>query len=174
MNKTAVLTGIATVAVALSAAAQGTINFSSASVTGRPRITKDGVNTGANITVELLVANPGNGGAFESVKTTAGLTGAAALEGLFSGGTVTVPFVAPGAAASVVVRAWDTTTGATFAAATVNGSTSFDIAALGGAGTPPSTPAIMSNYAGIALVPEPSTYALAALGLGGLLFLRRK
>jgi len=174
MNKTAVLTGIATVAVALSAAAQGTINFSSASVTGRPRITKDGVNTGANITVELLVANPGNGGAFESVKTTAGLTGNAALEGLFSGGTVTVPFVAAGAAASVVVRAWDTTTGATFDAATVNGSTSFDIAALGGAGTPPSTPAIMSNYAGIALVPEPSTYALAALGLGGLLFLRRK
>ena len=94
--------------------------------------------------------------------------------GLFSGGTLVVPFVAPDAKADVIVRAWDVTSGATYASALYKNEISFSIDKLGGAGSPPTLPAVIANFRSFALVPEPSTYALAALGLGGLLLFRRK
>lgn len=184
MMKSNILGGVVALIAASSALAQGTINFSSVAVTGRPRITANGANVGGStISVEILAKAPGaasyaavqkvnNDGSLGAFTPINPLSGANA--GLFSGGTVSVPGVAGGAAASVIVRAWDNTTGATFDAASLKGSVAFDVAALGGAGVPPSTPAIMAGYTGITLVPEPSTYALAALGLGALLYFRRK
>jgi hypothetical protein len=109
---------------------------------------------------------------------------------------VDIPGVAPGQTASLVVRAWQ---GASLAAAKAPGSTlqyldetvpgaaglAFTSRPLGG--TPPqpgSTPVPTPNMTGwgpedgtgfeMTIVPEPSTIALAAVGVGALLLRRRK
>lgn len=179
MNK-AILAGVAFMAIAASVSAQGTLSVNSATGT-KPRITLDGVNAAAadNIFVQILVAGSSGltGAASDPFQLT--LTGGNA--GLFSKGTLTVGGIAGGKSADVTIQAWDKDTGATYAAASVKASATFTVA-LGGAvdangiaGLPNS---IVGNglFNGLALttIPEPSTYALAALGLGGLLFLRRK
>jgi len=185
MTKFNVLGGVVALVAVSTALGQGSINFSSVAVPGRPRITDAaGANVGGTtISVEILAKAPGAASysAVQKVNTDGSLSAFTPINplsgnnaGLFSGGTVAVPGIAGGSPASVIVRAWDNTTGASFDAATLKGSVAFDIASLGGAGTPPSTPAIMAGYTGITLVPEPSTYALAALGLGALLYFRRK
>jgi hypothetical protein len=182
MNK--ILLSIA-LGVASSAAvvAQGLFSFTSAAG-DRPTINGlDGEPVGgANYLVEVLVLDAGSGefagGLLRNTATgqvdfqpISPLAGATSI-GLFSGGTIEVPFVAPGAEATLLVRAWDVTTGADYASAVIKGETSFNMELGGPAPTPPNP--ILPHYQGIQLVPEPSTYALAALGLGGLLFFRRK
>jgi len=176
MNKAQLFAGVVGVFAAASVMAQGTIDFSNIKTPGRPKIfDKDGTTAiaGANFLVDILVKNPTSGN-FESVtKNGAAYTGSAPLTGanagLFSGGNLVVPFVAPGAAADVKVRAWDVTSGASYASAlykneitfsipVVPGSTVAGFAGLGGAGSPPSLPTIMANFTSFALVPEPSTY----------------
>jgi hypothetical protein len=107
--------------------------------------------------------------------------------------TVEVPGVAPGQTAALVVRAWQ---GPSLAAAkaspgilqwldeTIHGRLAFTSRPLGG--TPPapgSTPVPTPNMTGWGpedgtgfafVVPEPSTVALAALGIGAVLLRRRK
>ena len=109
--------------------------------------------------------------------------------------TIDVPGVAPGQTASLVVRAWQ---GASLAAAKAPGSTlqwldetvapslAFTSRPLGGTPpTPGSTPVPTPNMTGwgpedntgfelTTIVPEPSTIALAAVGVGALLLRRRK
>jgi len=178
MNKN-ILAGVVLATLAISANAQGSLAFSSASGT-KPRITVDGVNAGTGIKVELLVAGAtgltysSSGAAVEAFNLK--LTGANA--GLFSQGVVLAGGVAPDATKAVTIRAWDTASGDSFASATTKASTTFDYK-FGGAGEPPGLPGSIVGanlFNGLALtsVPEPSTYALAALGLGGLMFLRRK
>jgi len=179
MNKS-MLAGVAFLAAAASVSAQGTLSVNSA--TGnKPRITLDGVNavTADNIFVQVLVA--GASGLTGSAADPFQLTLAGGNAGLFSKGTLTVGGIAGGKNAQVTIQAWYKDTGATFDAAKVKASQTFTVA-LGGAidangiaGLPNS---IVPAFTGLALtsavIPEPSTYALAALGLGGLLFLRRK
>lgn len=179
MNK-AILATVVGLAAAASVSAQGTLSINSA--TGaKPRITVDGVNATAadNIFLQVLVAGA------------TGLTGAAAEPfaltlgggnaGLFSKGTLTVGGKAGGTAVDVTINAWDKDTGADYASALAKASQTFTVT-LGGAvdangiaGLPNSIvgPGLFSGF-NITVIPEPSTYALAALGLGGLLFLRRK
>lgn len=176
MNK-AILAGVALAATAASVCAQGTLSLNSATGT-KPRITLDGVNVKAsdNVFVQVLVA----GASSLTGTDTFALTLTGANEGLFSKGTLTVNGKPGGSAVDVTIRAWDKDTGADYASATTKATTTLTGFVLGGvvdangiAGLPNS---IVPAFTGLNLVtiPEPSTYALAALGLGGLLFLRRK
>lgn len=76
--------------------------------------------------------------------------------GRFSAGTLLVPFVAPGAEATVELRAWDKTTGETFDVATVRGASVVKVR-LGGAGQPPSMPGSIPQFTGIRLCPVTRT-----------------
>jgi len=175
MNKV-IIAGLAFVAAAASVSAQGT--FTASTATGsKPRITVDGVNAAAadNVFVQILVNGTQALDPFQ-------LTLAGANAGLFSKGVVTVAGTPGGGTANITIRAWDKDSGATFDTAQVKASQTLSNFVLGGAvdangiaGLPNS---IVPAFTGLSLVtpvvPEPSTYALAALGLGGLLFLRRK
>lgn len=187
MNKTQLFACVAGALVGVSALAQGTVAFNNTSGAKNKITLADGTAiAGANYLVDLLVKNPTTGEFTNAglLKVTASgevatvpvspLTGNNA--GLFTGGTVKIPFVAPDALATVKVIAWDKTSGATYDTATIRGELTFDVAKLGGSGSPPSLPSALGLPAGlqVTLVPEPSTYALAALGLGGLLLFRRK
>lgn len=110
------------------------------------------------------------------------LTGARA--GRFNIGAFEVAGTAPGASAKLTVRAWDSTTGATYADATVKGaSAEFNTSPLGGP-NPAGGPDILlpkldglqsfSLSGGGTVIPEPSTIALAALGAAALVCRRRK
>jgi len=180
MNKTHLFAGLVSVFAAASVLAQGELDFSNIKTPGRPKIfDKDGTTAiaGPNFLVDILVKNPASGNYEGVTKNGVAYTGSAPLTGanagLFAGGVLAVPFLAPGAKADVIVRAWDVTSGATYASALYKNEIAFSITALGG-GSPPVTPAAIVNFTSFALVPEPSTYALAALGLGGLLLFRRK
>jgi len=172
MNK-AIIASLAFVAAAASVSAQGT--FTASTATGsKPRITVAGVNAlpTDNVFVQILV----NG---VSAVDPFALTLSGANAGLFSKGVVTVAGTPGGSTANITIRAWDKDTGADYASALSKAEQTLSNFVLGGAvdangiaGLPNS---IVPAFTGLNLVvPEPSTYALAALGLGGLLFLRRK
>jgi len=108
--------------------------------------------------------------------------------GTFALGVLTLTGVTT-ATATVTVEVWDTTLGgaATYAAAVANGATSVggsyaseDVVVNLVTGSTP--PAGMGNFKDLqlglhqvtAVTPEPSTYALGALGLGGLLLISRR
>jgi hypothetical protein len=177
----AALLAAATLTATLNSFAQGTIDFSNIKTAGRPRIslwcvpggTTPEYIAGPDYLVDILVKNPTTGNFEGILKNGAAFTGVAPLTGanagLFSGGTLVVPFVAPDAKADVKVRAWDVRTGATYASAVYKNEVSFSIDKLGGAGSPPTLPAVLANFTGITFCPEPSTYALGGLGLAVLL-----
>lgn len=176
MNK-AIIAGLAFVAAAVSVSAQSGTFTASTATGSKPRITVDGVNAVAadNIWVQILV----NGA--PSALDPFQLTLAGANAGLFAKGTVTVAGVAGGASANLTFNVWDKDTGADFASAKVKATQTLSNFALGGAvdangipGLPNSIVPAFQPMNLTSVVPEPSTYALAALGLGGLLFLRRK
>jgi hypothetical protein len=99
-----------------------------------------------------------------------------AVDGLFSLGVTAVPGATPGGPATVILRAWDNSTGATYADAQERGIFVVTFPTVG-ANTAPSNFVTGSNFTGLTLelVPEPSTIALAALGVAGLfLAVRRK
>jgi hypothetical protein len=166
MKKT--LTILAVLASASAAYAQGTINFFSANQVFMPGGT---VGVGAGYTAGLFLAsdrnNPLPGG------TTTFLT--AGGEGYLSAVEATVPGFATGSStAQYVVRVWQT--GQTYATSPINGESAvFTTGSLGGPvpNNPPALPPD-ANFASFTLVPEPSTYALGALGLGALAMMRRR
>lgn len=91
--------------------------------------------------------------------------------------TRVLPGIAPGSTVFLQVRVWDSATGATYDLAKAAGglwgdSNVFSVTA--GGGSPPTAPAALVGLNQFALVPEPSTYALMALGACALLFRRRK
>ena len=109
------------------------------------------------------------------------LTGTGA--GYWRSGTAIIPTVAPGATASVQIRAWASAAGATYEQALAgSGATGQSITlsvVTGGAGSPPSLPADLAGLTSFAItgggvIPEPSVLALGALGSLALLIRRRK
>lgn len=138
MKKTILAIGIA--ALSVSAFAQGTFNGKNTSTS--PVLGADGLKLSkATGRVEILVGG--------TVLSTAKNTFAA--DGIFSLGVLTVPGVAAGGTASVTVRAWDTSAGATYADAFAAGkfaTATFDVAGLGGGLV---TPPAMDNFKGFSL-----------------------
>jgi len=161
----------AAVMVSLAAHAQGTVNFINkvaASNLDAPVFVGDASTraSGANFTAQLFAGpSAGNLSAVGAVATF--LTGGGA--GYFNGGARTIGNVAPGATAFLQVVATDLTTGQ------VGRSAIFSLA-TGGSGTPPSLPANMVGLTSftIPVVPEPTTIALGAIGIGALMLRRRK
>ncbi len=95
------------------------------------------------------------------------------VDGLFSAGVIGIPGEA-GDRVAITVDVWDKASGATFETAYGRLSQTVSIV-LGGAGSPPALPAQLTGYTGgVIYTPEPSTVALAILGLGGLLFVSRR
>lgn len=106
------------------------------------------------------------------------------IAGVFSGGNRTNDLVAPGSSGLFQVRAWDSTYGATYEAFLANLAKPAD-AAYGisstftsgtGGGSGPVLPAvtISTTFPGLVIVPEPTTYALGALGLGLIWMAKRR
>jgi hypothetical protein len=123
--------------------------------------------------VEILNA------ADQSSLTPGGAAGVGFLgDGLFIVNNIAVPGVAVGGSANIVIRAWDSSTGATFAEATSKISGLVTVSSLGGGTTPNATLALNSGFVGLQIpgtvIPEPSVVALATLGIAGLFFMARR
>jgi len=181
MNKL-LLTALGMV-VALSTYAQGTFNASNNyPIPGQPDPLKKAFilnDAGAALSkavgrVEILNA------ADSTTLSPGGSAGVALLaDGLFFINGLSVPGVATGGSAQIIVRAWDSTSGATFAEALNKVSGLITVSSLGGGTTPAATFAANSTFTGLQLpgvpvIPEPSTVALAALGVAGLFFVARR
>jgi len=178
------LIAIAAVVVAtIAAQAQGTINFAnrvvSSGIDAKVLGTSGAPLDGAGFMAQLYVG--GSASSLAAVGSPVPFrTGAAA--GYVTSSTVTVGSIAGGSAASVAMRAWDASTGASYDAATVRGSSAVLSIVLGGGGSPPAVPADLTGLTGFSLagtgpgpaVPEPTTVALGLLGAGALFLRRRK
>lgn len=194
------LSMLAVVAVAASAFAQGTVNFS---------------NNGSTLAVERMadastVAIPNAGGFVQLLWAPSGTaatdytTGTLAdwltanpgwqaidssikaigpLAGRFLGGTVTVPTATPGAAIQAAVAGWKgnfaSFDAAQGAGAPVGISPEFAVTTGNPTTTPPGTAAVITGagqFGGLTVtaIPEPSTLALAGLGAAALMIFRRR
>jgi len=174
---------LAVLAAGASAFAQGTITFFNNNIgspTYRAGIFRpDGTGAGAGFSVGLFLASDLST-PLSKVDGSSGVTTfrtTSAQEVFATAADLVVPGVAPGATASLVVRAWETAAGS-FAASTVRGEQAFTSKALGGvnpAPPPPSFPSPdMAPFTGFTMVPEPTTFALGALGIGALALMRRR
>lgn len=131
----------------------------------------DGALAGTEVMGQLYVGTPGGS------LTAVGASKAFLANGIISLGTVTVPSIAAGAQADVQLRSWLAASGSDYETAVANlgevGESNVVTITLGGG---LATPAFMTGLAPTAMyvVPEPSTWALMALGLGALALRRRK
>lgn len=171
---------------AASAFAQGQVNFgnlSGASGLNAPITMGDGTTrlSGAQYQAQLLAG--ATAGSLTAVATSPFLTGGGA--GYFNGGVVTLAGIPGGTAGFFQVVVWNTTAGASYDLALASGlenaygfSGVFSVVTGNPAGSPPTTPAALVGLQSFSLnaeiIPEPSTFALAGLGLAGLLLFRRR
>jgi len=184
------LLALGVLAAGASAYAQGTVTFFNNGLTGatgtyRAGIFRDNldaitgnstIGAGAGFTAGLFLASDT---AFASPLATITFRTTTAQEVFSSATDVTIPGVPNGATANLAIAAWD---GPSFAAAaTQRGSQTFTTRGLGGPKADPTVPPdpptdLGPNFTGfeMKLVPEPSTIALGAVGIGALLLRRRK
>jgi hypothetical protein len=181
------LAGIACLALCVGAFAQGTVIFNNSPSTsgpagvGAPVFDVDGTTrlAGVEYLAQLFAGPDGNSltpwGAALTFRTGAGA-------GFFNTTGVdtarAIGSVAPGATATIQVKAWEAAGGTSYDEALAGGfkagaSGIFSVV-TGGAGQPPGLPANLVGLTSFSLVPEPSTYALLALGAAALFLRRRK
>jgi hypothetical protein len=177
------LVTLAAVLVSASTFAQGTILFNTRIVgtVDAPVSRPDGTGAGPNVNAQLFLVTGGSTYTALTPATTFRDGSANPLAAFYvnqPATAVTVPGVAPGGNATVVLRAWE---GGSFDAAAAGngmlwGQSNPITIALGG--TPatgaPLPDAPLAGLTGFALIPEPSTMALGLLGAAALLYRRRK
>jgi len=181
MKKT-ILTALCATA-AVGAFAQGTVVFSNLSglSPAQPIFDADGTTKLNNTFEAQLLESSTAGGPYTAVGSPVAFTGST---GYVIGGQVALTGVAAGATEFLEVAAWNTSAGSSYAAASqvpgahVGVSGDFSVA-TGGVGSPPSPPSSLTGLKSFSLtivpnIPEPSTIALGALGLGALMLRRRK
>jgi len=183
MKKTLIVAALVLTTVA--AYSQGLVNFANAGAgLNAPDFHSDGTTklSGAGFQAELLGGASSTSLSPVSGAITPYLTGSGA--GYFNGGSQGIPGVTPGGTAWILVRAWNTLNGGTFALAqssgaidaygTSNGGVPFSVV-TGGAGTPAGPPATLVGLTSFSLnVPEPTTFVLGGLGVASLLLFRRR
>jgi hypothetical protein len=173
MNKI-LLAAIAGLTITASALAQGTLG----AVNLNNNFTPPGGTTRAYVLAEdgsRLTAAVGMVEVLDSTGAVIKSGAISSLAGVFSFGVTDIPGTTAGGNGSIIIRAWDKTTGATFAEATSKGvSPIVTLTGLGGGTIPAPTLGAIGNFTGLQLVPEPSTVALAALGVLGLIFVARR
>lgn len=173
---------------ASAALAQGTIDFknvgsggsSTSTSVNAPIYNVDGITglAGSGFSVQLYAG--ATDGSLAPVGTPVGFL-SAPFNGYFSGGSIAIPGFATGTTPRLQVRAWDNAGGTitSWDSATIRGASAiFTSPALGDSALPPN-PATIPVPQGLltfnlAVVPEPSVLGLGALGLVGLVALRRK
>lgn len=163
---------VAAVMVSVAAYGQGQITFNNrvsgvvdARVTWSPADLLAGQGVGAGYTAQLFGGANASSLAALNPSTTF-RTSSAAAQGYVNGVVVDVPGIAPGNNATVVMRVFDSSN-------TKIGESAAITIALGGGTVPPANLAGMQAFT-VSVIPEPSTIALAALGIGALLLRRRK
>jgi hypothetical protein len=183
------------VAVSMSVYAQGTADFKN--IGGKAvNNTLTGAPVAASATSGIVAGlywaplGTADDAAFQMVGASANFLG----NGLFNGGTRTVPTTAPNGAVLLQVRAWETAFGNSYEAVSGNlvpqvvggtsrlgllgKSASFEGTLGNPTTTPPGTALniapLMPQFAVSVNVPEPSVIALGVLGAGALLLLRRR
>jgi hypothetical protein len=166
------LVTLTAVLISASTFGQGTILFNNR--TGpidAPVSRQDGTGAGAGVTAQLFLSS---GGTFTALTpSTTFRTTSAAAAFYVTQATVSVPGIAPGQSATVVMRAWE---GASYDSALVKGESNPVTVTLGGTpagGGAPLPDALLTGLQGFTLVPEPSTIALGLLGAAALLYRRR-
>lgn len=158
---------------------QGQITFANSATS---LVTLDGSPAPTSVMVQLYYGSSMDSSLFQSAGSAISLQGTATVNtGRFSGGLVTLNGTDSGSLFASV-RAWDSSTGATWDTALVKGESDV-FAALFNTGTTPRNSILnplgdgSPGFTGISLVaiPEPSTIAMIALGLGAVVFrFRRK
>lgn len=140
---------------------------------------RNGVDGTANYVAQLFMV--GAGGAETAVGAVANFRAATTTQpGTWSGASRTLAGVTPGTAVNLVVKVWDNSV-ASYEAAAATTLTGYGKSAVFSYTQPdpvllPSD-TYMTGFQGFSItqnVPEPGTIALAALGVAGLVFLRRK
>lgn len=183
MKKTIVTMLMATLASAV-VYGQGTVNFANAGAgLNAPFYLSDGVTklAGAQYQAQLWAGT--DAGSLSARAVAPFLTGGGA--GIFNGGVLSLAGIPGGSTAFIQIRAWNTVAGADYATALASGladawgqSSTFSVVTGNPAGTPPTTPAALIGLTSVSLnagvIPEPSTFVLAGLGLASLLLFRRK
>jgi len=169
-----VIIALAALMVTVSAYGQGAVVFNNR-VTGvvdaRVFLPGGTEGAGAGYTAQLFGGAPGTAAASLTAltPTTTFRTTSAAAQGYVNAVDVTVPGIAPGSQATLVMRAFN---GTSFAASSIRGESSPITITLGGGTLPPANLVGLQSFT---LVPEPTTLALSGLlGAALLLFRRRK
>lgn len=173
----------------VSAFAQGTLNFANAGVGYQAKVTDTGGVglSGSAWSADLYwhVGVVTDSTTLAALGAPATFSTVASQAGFFFGGPRTVP-TAPNTPITVQVRVWDTASGSSWlAASTTQGaqigeSVLFQISLADPNATPAGIPVGMTGIGGhpfqtaLVGIPEPSTLALAGLGLAGMLVLRRR
>jgi len=172
---------------AVGAFGQGTVDFRNRNTTVTPNIDAPIFDFGGTTRlsgptfVAQLYFSATQGGSLTAVSGTPAPFRTGAGAGYWDYGTDfsrTAAGIALGGQAWIVVRVWEAAAGS-FAAAQGGGfkwgeSQLPASITTGGTGNPPSVPGGLVGMQSFSLVPEPSTYALMALGACALMFRRRK